>query len=44
MIQPNGIQQKMNNTIENWVEIQLGFGSATNELSKQLSTKASRLS
>jgi hypothetical protein len=34
----------MNNTIENLVKIQLGFGSAANELSQQLSTKASRLS
>ncbi|WP_413174772.1 hypothetical protein [Anabaena azotica] len=43
MTQPTSIQQKMNNTIESLVKIQLGFGSAANELSEQLSTKASRL-
>jgi hypothetical protein len=43
MTQPTSIQQKMNNTIESLVKIQLGFGSAANELSEQLSTKASKL-
>ncbi|AFY53737.1 hypothetical protein Riv7116_1166 [Rivularia sp. PCC 7116] len=37
------VQQKMNFTIENLAKIQLGFGSAANELSEQLTTKASRL-
>ncbi|MBV6628201.1 MAG: hypothetical protein KI793_35665 [Rivularia sp. (in: Bacteria)] len=37
------MQQKMNFTIENLAKIQLGFGSAANELSEQLTTKASRL-
>lgn len=37
------IQQKMNSTIENLAKIQLGFGSAANELSEQLTTKASKL-
>ncbi|WP_016950122.1 hypothetical protein [Anabaena sp. PCC 7108] len=43
MTQINSIQQKMNNTIESLSKIQLGFGSAANELSEQLSTKASKL-
>ena len=33
----------MNNTIESLAKIQLGFGSAANELSEQLTTKASKL-
>ncbi|MGD1910245.1 MAG: hypothetical protein ACFB2X_05140 [Rivularia sp. (in: cyanobacteria)] len=37
------VQQKMNSTIESLAKIQLGFGSAANELSEQLTTKASRL-
>ena len=37
------VQQKMNFTIESLARIQLGFGSAANELSEQLTTKASRL-
>jgi hypothetical protein len=37
------IQQKMNNTIQSLANIQLGFGSAANELSEQLTTKASKL-
>ncbi|WP_066383038.1 MULTISPECIES: hypothetical protein [unclassified Anabaena] len=36
-------QQRMNDTIENLVKIQLGFGSAVNELSEKLTTQASRL-
>ncbi|MBK1990579.1 hypothetical protein A0J48_024155 [Sphaerospermopsis aphanizomenoides BCCUSP55] len=44
MTQPTSIQQKMNNTIESLAKIQLGFGSAANELSEQLSTKAAKLS
>ncbi|TAE61284.1 MAG: hypothetical protein EAZ76_13830 [Nostocales cyanobacterium] len=44
MSQTTSIQQKMNNTIENLSKIQLGFGSAANELSEQLSTKAAKLS
>jgi hypothetical protein len=43
MNQTTSIQQKMNNTIESLSKIQLGFGSAANELSEQLSTKASKL-
>ncbi|MBD2692734.1 hypothetical protein [Anabaena catenula] len=43
MTQTTSIQQKMNNTIESLSKIQLGFGSAANELSEQLSTKASKL-
>ncbi|MEA5549832.1 hypothetical protein VB713_02365 [Anabaena cylindrica UHCC 0172] len=43
MTQPTSIQQKMNNTIESLMKIQLGFGGAANELSEQLSTKASKL-
>lgn len=43
MIQPTSIQQKMNNTIASLKNIQLGFGSAANELSEQLSTKAANL-
>ncbi len=38
------VQQKMNLTIDSLAKIQLGFGSAANELSEQLTTKASRLS
>ncbi|PMB17909.1 hypothetical protein [Fischerella thermalis] len=37
------IQQKMNFTIESLAKIQLGFGSAANELSEQLTTQASKL-
>ncbi|MEB3219076.1 MAG: hypothetical protein VKN72_22960 [Nostocales cyanobacterium 94392] len=37
------VQHKMNFTIESLAKIQLGFGSAANELSEQLTTKASRL-
>lgn len=37
------VQQKMNNTIESLAKIQLGFGSAANELSEQLTIKASKL-
>ncbi len=37
------VQEKMNFTIESLAKIQLGFGSAANELSEQLTTKASRL-
>lgn len=43
MSQPSTVQQKMNNTIESLAKIQLGFGSAANELSEQLTTKASKL-
>ncbi|QKQ72170.1 hypothetical protein [Nostoc sp. TCL240-02] len=43
MNQLSSIQQKMNNTIESLAKIQLGFGSAANELSEQLTTKASNL-
>ncbi|MEM7553241.1 MAG: hypothetical protein AAF378_03930 [Cyanobacteria bacterium P01_A01_bin.84] len=41
--QSNEVQQKMNYTIESLSKIQLGFGSAANELSEQLITKASHL-
>jgi uncharacterized coiled-coil protein SlyX len=41
--QPVTIQQKMNYTIENLAKIQLGFGSAANELSEKLTTQASKL-
>ncbi|MBU7581436.1 MAG: hypothetical protein KAF91_00725 [Nostoc sp. TH1S01] len=41
--QPVTIQQKMNYTIESLAKIQLGFGSAANELSEQLTTQASKL-
>ncbi|MTJ49658.1 hypothetical protein [Dolichospermum sp. UHCC 0259] len=44
MTQSTTIQQKMNNTIQSLANIQLGFGSAANELSEQLTTKAARLS
>ncbi|WP_414755485.1 hypothetical protein [Anabaena sp. CCY 9910] len=44
MNQPYTIQQKMNYTIESLAKIQLGFGSAVNELSEKLTTQASRLS
>jgi hypothetical protein len=37
------IQQKMNYTIESLMKIQLGFGSAANELSEQLTARASKL-
>ncbi|BAY12367.1 hypothetical protein [Calothrix sp. NIES-2098] len=37
------VQQKMNYTIESLAKIQLGFGSAANELSEQLTTQASKL-
>ncbi len=37
------IQQRMNYTIESLAKIQLGFGSAANELSEQLTTRASKL-
>jgi uncharacterized coiled-coil protein SlyX len=43
MNQPTTVQQKMNYTIESLAKIQLGFGSAANELSEQLTTKASKL-
>ncbi|MDZ8093400.1 MAG: hypothetical protein RMZ42_15910 [Nostoc sp. DedQUE05] len=43
MNQLSSVQQKMNNTIESLAKIQLGFGSAANELSEQLTTKASNL-
>lgn len=43
MNQPSTIQQKMNFTIESLAKIQVGFGSAANELSEQLTTKASIL-
>jgi uncharacterized coiled-coil protein SlyX len=43
MTQPSTIQQKMNYTIESLAKIQLGFGSAANELSEQLTTQASKL-
>ncbi|MBW4613011.1 MAG: hypothetical protein KME21_06950 [Desmonostoc vinosum HA7617-LM4] len=37
------VQQKMNHTIESLAKIQLGFSSAANELSEQLTTRASKL-
>jgi uncharacterized coiled-coil protein SlyX len=43
MNQLSSVQEKMNNTIESLAKIQLGFGSAANELSEQLTTKASKL-
>ena len=43
MNKPSTIQQKMNSTIESLAKIQLGFGSAANELSEQLTTQASKL-
>jgi hypothetical protein len=43
MSQTSTIQQKMNYTIESLAKIQLGFGSAANELSEKLTTQASRL-
>jgi DNA repair exonuclease SbcCD ATPase subunit len=43
MNQTTSIQQKMDNTIESLTKIQLGFGSAANELSEQLTTRASKL-
>ncbi len=43
MTQTTTIQQKMNNTIQSLANIQLGFGSAANELSEQLTTKAAKL-
>ncbi|MBD2302677.1 hypothetical protein [Nostoc sp. FACHB-190] len=43
MTQPATIQQKMNYTIESLAKIQLGFGSAANDLSEQLTTQASKL-
>ncbi|MBD2353487.1 hypothetical protein H6G41_02425 [Tolypothrix sp. FACHB-123] len=43
MNQPSTVQQKMNYTIESLAKIQLGFGSAANELSEQLTTQASKL-
>jgi hypothetical protein len=43
MNQASTIQQKMNFTIESLAKIQLGFGSAANELSEQLTTQASKL-
>jgi uncharacterized coiled-coil protein SlyX len=43
MNQLSSVQEKMNNTIESLAKIQLGFGSAANELSEQLAMKASRL-
>ncbi|MGH1396915.1 MAG: hypothetical protein ACRAVC_23205 [Trichormus sp.] len=43
MNQSATIQQKMNYTIESLAKIQLGFGSAANELSEKLTTQATRL-
>ncbi|WP_017654826.1 hypothetical protein [Fortiea contorta] len=43
MNQPSNLQQKMNYTIESLAKIQLGFGSAANELSEQLTTQAAKL-
>ena len=43
MKQSTEAQQKMNSTIENLSKIQLGFGSAVNELSDRLTKKASHL-
>lgn len=43
MNQPITVQQKMNYTIESLAKIQLGFGSAANELSEQLTTQAAKL-
>lgn len=43
MNQPITVQQKMNYTIESLAKIQLGFGSAANELSEQLTTQAATL-
>ncbi|MEH2453411.1 hypothetical protein [Nostoc sp.] len=43
MNQLSSVQEKMNNTIESLAKIQLGFGSAANELSEQLTIKASKL-
>ena len=43
MNQSTEAQQKMNFTIESLSKIQLGFGSAVNELSEQLTKKASHL-
>ncbi|BAY96627.1 hypothetical protein NIES37_05610 [Tolypothrix tenuis PCC 7101] len=40
---PTTVQQRMNYTIESLAKIQLGFGSAANELSEQLTTQASKL-
>ncbi|MEH2412363.1 hypothetical protein [Nostoc sp.] len=37
------VQEKISNTIESLEKIQLDFGSYTNELSEQLTTKASKL-
>lgn len=39
----SSLQQKMNYTIESLAKIQLGFGSAVNELSERLTTEASKL-
>jgi hypothetical protein len=43
MNQPANIQQRMNYTIESLGKIQLGFGSAANELSEKLTSQASKL-
>ncbi|KOP26263.1 hypothetical protein AMR41_11425 [Hapalosiphon sp. MRB220] len=43
MNQQSTIQQKMNLTIESLAKIQIGFGSAANDLSEQLTIKASKL-
>jgi chromosome segregation ATPase len=43
MNQSANIQQRMNYTIESLAKIQLGFGSAVNELSEKLTTQASKL-
>ncbi|HEY9804523.1 MAG TPA: hypothetical protein V6D25_29595 [Leptolyngbyaceae cyanobacterium] len=43
MNQSANIQQKMNYTIESLAKIQLGFGTAANELANQLTTQASKL-
>jgi hypothetical protein len=37
------VQQKMNSTIESLIKIQMGFGSAANELSELLTTRALKL-
>ena len=43
MSQLSSVKQKMNNTIESLTKIQLGFGSATNELPEHLTTKSSKI-
>lgn len=44
MNQSQSLQQRMNNTLESLMKIQLGFGSAASELSEQLTTRAAKLS